>query len=187
MRNCWRSASASFCSRSSRRATRTSGWPCSAYWRVNSSPKPLDAPVMRTHILFGVFISFLSKEGAPVTNAVLSEKVVCVGLFDNEVCICTFRRSFLGLSFQAYFRLLVQGQCRSFEIGEDGGPTFFTESFNRGALSRLPSRREFLNLFSAFGSNRQFHKPAAPAAAHPYQTVSLQRSEISHKRRALHA
>src|SRR5947199_292707 len=64
--------------------------------------------------------------------------------------------------------------------------TFFTESFNRGALSRLPSRREFLNLFSAFGSNCQFHKPAAPTAADPHQTVSLQWPEISHKRRALH-
>src|SRR5437762_4003267 len=85
------------------------------------------------------------------------------------------------------FRLLVQRQRRSFEIGQNGGPTFFTESFDRSALGRLPSRREFLNLFSAFGSNRQFHKPAAPAAADPYQTVSLQRSEISHKRRALHA
>src|SRR5437762_14373427 len=56
MRNCWRSASASFCSRSSRRATRTSGWPCSAYWRANSSPKPLDAPVIRTHELSLVVI-----------------------------------------------------------------------------------------------------------------------------------
>src|SRR5881227_539194 len=103
------------------------------------------------------------------------------------MCICTPRCSFLGLSFQAYSGLLVQRQRRSFEIGENGGPTLFTESFNRSALGRLPSRREFLNLFSAFGSNRQFHKPAAPAAADPYQTVSLQRSEISHKRRALHA
>src|SRR5437016_12720405 len=57
---------------------------------------------MRTHDSFGVFISFLSKEGAPVTKAALSEKVVCVGLFDNDVCICTSRRSFLALLFQAY-------------------------------------------------------------------------------------
>src|SRR6266581_6161764 len=103
------------------------------------------------------------------------------------MCICTPRCSFLGLSFQAYSGLLVQGQRRSFEIGENGGPTLFTESFDCSALGGLPSRREFLNLFSAFGSNRQFHKPAAPAAADPYQTVSLRRSEISHKRRALHA
>src|SRR5438045_7833902 len=102
------------------------------------------------------------------------------------MCICTPRCSFLSLSFQAYSGLLVQGQRRSFEIGENGRPTLFTESFNRGALSGLPSRREFLNLFSAFGRNRQFHKPAAPAAADPYQTVSLQRSQISHKRRAIH-
>jgi hypothetical protein len=69
-----------------------------------------------------------------VTNAVLSEKVVCVGLFDNDVCICTSRRSFLGLLFQAYSGLLVQGQRRSFEIGKDGGPAIFTKSFDCGAL-----------------------------------------------------
>src|SRR5439155_12126359 len=84
------------------------------------------------------------------------------------------------------FRLLVQGQRRSFEIGKDDGPTLFTESFNRGALGGLPSRREFLNLFSAFGSYRHFHKPAAPAAADPHQAVSLQWTEISHKCRAIH-
>src|SRR5437762_1599008 len=102
------------------------------------------------------------------------------------MCICTSRCSFLGLSFQAYSGLLVQGQRRSFEIGENGGPTFFTESFNRGALSGLPSRREFLNLFSAFGRNGQFHQPTTPAAADPHQTVSLQWPEIPHECRALH-
>src|SRR2546426_10800974 len=34
----------------------------SAYWRANSSPKPLDAPVIRTHDLSCAFISFISKE-----------------------------------------------------------------------------------------------------------------------------
>src|SRR5438034_11759373 len=76
------------------------------------------------------------------------------------------------------FRLLVQGQRRSFEIGKDGGPTLFTESFNRGALSGLPSRRDFLNLFSAFGRNCQFYKPATSAAAAPHQTTSRQWPEI---------
>src|SRR5947207_5621124 len=118
---------------------------------------------MRTHDLFGVFISFLSKEGAPVTNAVLSETVVCVGLFDNEVCICTFSLLISWFVVSGIFRLLFQGQRRSFEIGKDGGPTIFTESFNRGALGGLPSRREFLNLLSAFGRNCQFHTIAASA------------------------
>src|SRR5437867_1712939 len=112
--------------------------------------------------------------------------MVCVGLFDNGVCICTSCCSLLDLLFQAYSGLFVQGQRGSFEIGENGGPTLFTESFHCSALGGLPSRRELLNLFSAFGSNRQFHKPAAPTAADPHQTVSLQRSEIPHKRRALH-
>src|SRR5687768_11092428 len=48
---CWRNRSARVSSRSSRRATRTREWPCAAYWRANSAPKPLDAPVMRTHEL----------------------------------------------------------------------------------------------------------------------------------------
>src|SRR5438046_9306252 len=85
------------------------------------------------------------------------------------------------------FRLLVQGQRRSFEIGENGGPTLFTESFNRGALSGLPSRRDFLNLFSAFGRNCQFDKPARRAAADPHHTISLQCPEIWHACRSLHA
>src|SRR5207249_4370804 len=89
------------------------------------------------------------------------------------MCICTPRCSFLGLSFQAYSGLLVQGQRRSFEIGENGGPTLFTESFNRGALSGLPSRRDFLNLFSAFGRNCQFDKPATPAAADTSSSLGM--------------
>src|SRR5205809_8091172 len=103
------------------------------------------------------------------------------------MCIWKPRCSFFGLSFQAYSGLLVQGQRRSFEIGENGGPTLFTESFNRGALSGLPSRRDFLNLFSAFGRNCQFDKPATPAAADPHETISLQWPEISHECRSLHA
>src|SRR5438309_12081241 len=83
--------------------------------------------------------------------------------------------------------LIVHAHRGRLEICQNVGPTLITESFDRSALGGLPSRREFLNLFSAFGSYRQFHKPAAPATADPYQTVSLQRSEISHKRRALHA
>src|SRR5438034_9471657 len=101
--------------------------------------------------------------------------------------MCAYTRFVLVCCERAFRVLFVHGQRGSFEIGQNGGPTLFTESFDRSALGGLPSRREFLNLFSAFGSNRQFHKPAAPAAADPYQTVSLQRSEISHKRRALHA
>src|SRR5437660_11498490 len=87
--------------------------------------------------------------------------VVCLIM----VCICTSRRSLLGLLFQAYSGLLVQGQRRSFEIGENGGPTLFTESFDCRTLGGLPSRREFLHLFSAFRRNRPFHKPAAAAAS----------------------
>jgi hypothetical protein len=83
------------------------------------------------------------------------------------------------------FRLLVQGQRRSFEIGKDGGPTLFTKSFDCGTLCGLPSRPELFHLFPTFGRNYQFHKPAAPAAPDLYQTVTLQGPEIPHERRAI--
>ena len=121
-----------------------------------------------------------------MTNAVLSEKMVCVGLFDNGVCICTHRCSFLGLLFQAYSGLLVQGQRRSFEIGKDGGPAFFTKSFDRGLLCGFPSRREFLDLFSPFSCDCQFNTIAVSAADNLHETVPLQRPEIPQERRALH-
>src|SRR5438309_6363516 len=82
--------------------------------------------------------------------------------------------------------LIVHAHRGRLEICQNVGPTLFTESFDRSALGGLPSRREFLNLSSAFGSNCQFHKPAAPAAADPHQTVSLQWPKIPHECRALH-
>src|SRR4029453_5023543 len=103
----------------------------------------------------------------------------CVKRWSALVCLmvaCVYAqscRSFLGLLFQAYSGLLVQGQRRSLEIGEHGRPTFFTKGFDRGALGGLPSRREFLHLFPTFGGNCQFHKRAAPTAGDLYQTVSL--------------
>src|SRR6266511_2714187 len=102
------------------------------------------------------------------------------------VCICTSCGSFLGLLFQAYSGLLVQGERRSLEIGDHGRPTLFTKSFDRGALGGLPSRRESLHLFPTFGRNCQFHKPAAPTAGDLYQTVSLQWPEIPDERRPVH-
>src|SRR5207248_10938723 len=44
---------------------------------------------MRTHDLSVVFILFLSKEGTPVTNVVLSENMACGGLFDSDVYMHT--------------------------------------------------------------------------------------------------
>src|SRR5438552_8341610 len=96
--------------------------------------------------------------------------MVCVGLFDNGVCICTSCCSLVGLLFQAYSGLLVQGQRRSFEIGENGGPTLFTESFNRGALSGLPSRRDFLNLFrplAVIANSTSRPRPPPPTRTKP--------------------
>src|SRR6266404_7422346 len=94
-------------------------------------------------------------EETPVTNAVLSF---------SDVCIYTFE--FLVIAFMACqgLGLFVQSQRRRFEIREDGGPALFTESFDHGTLGGLPSRGEFLDLFSAFGRNCQFHTVAAPAA-----------------------
>ena len=84
------------------------------------------------------------------------------------------------------FWLLVQGQRCRFEIGKNGGPALFTESFDHGALSGLPRRRQFLNLFTAFGGDREFHTITASAAGSFHETVALQRLEIPHERRPLH-
>src|SRR2546427_488080 len=94
-------------------------------------------------------------EETPVTNAVL---------FFNRVCIYTCELLVIAFKACQYLGLFVQSQRRSFEIREDGGPALFTKSFDCGALGRLPSRREFLNLFSAFGRNCQFHTIAVSAA-----------------------
>ena len=100
---------------------------------------------------------------------------------------CAYTQFQFSLSALRVFRVsFVQGQRGSFEIGENGGPTLFTQSFHRSALGGLPSRREFLHLFSTFRRNCQFDKPAAPTAADPHQTVSLQWTKIPHERRALH-
>src|SRR5207244_13244893 len=134
----------------------------------------------------GCFIVVLYNEALSATSVFLGEKIVFFGLFDDCVCMCTSRCLFLGLLFQAYSGLLVQGQRRSFEIGKDGGPTLFTKSFDCGVLGGLPRRSEFLHLFPTFGRNCQFHKPAAPAAPDIYQTATLQGPEIPHERPAIH-
>jgi hypothetical protein len=77
-------------------------------------------------------------------------------------------------------------QRRRFEIGKNGGPADFAERFDHGTLGGLPGRRQFLNLVSALGSDRKFHAIAASAAAGLHEAVPLQRSEISHKGRAVH-
>src|SRR5438067_1656488 len=94
-------------------------------------------------------------EVTPVTNVALSF---------SEVCIYTCE--FLVIAFMACqgLGLFVQSQRRSFEIREDGGPALFTKSFDCGALGGLPSRRKFLNLFSAFSRNCQLHTIAVSAA-----------------------
>src|SRR5439155_26821230 len=93
-------------------------------------------------------------EETPVTNVVL---------FFSGVCIYTSLFIVYCLQVHPGLGLFVQSQRRSFEIGEDCGPTLFTKSFDCGVLRGLPSRGEFLNLFSAFGCNRQFHTIAVSA------------------------
>src|SRR5438552_11075502 len=94
----------------------------------------------------------------------------------------------LSLSFlkgiQGLF-VFVQSQRRRFKIGENGGPALFTESFDHSTLGGLPSRREFLNLFSAFGCNHEFHTIAASASDGLHETIPLQRLKIPHERRAI--
>src|SRR6266542_2806829 len=71
-------------------------------------------------------------EVTPVTNVVLSFR---------EVCIYTLQRLVYRLYGISGLGLFVQSQRRSFEIGEDGGPTSFTESFDHGTLGGLPGRK----------------------------------------------
>src|SRR5438094_7764128 len=133
-------------------------------------------PAIRASVSHPASISRPIPEETPVTNLIL--------LF-SDVCIYTILK--LVYRVESIPGLFVQGQRGSFEIRKNGGPPFFTESFNRGALSGPPSRREFLHLFSAFRRNCQFDKPSAPAAAHPHQTVPLHWPEIAHECRALHS
>src|SRR5207248_226544 len=114
-------------------------------------------------------------EETPVTNVVL---------FFNVMCIYTSCFEFVALRAFRFF-LFVQGQCGRFEIGENGGPTLFTQSFDCGILGGLPGRRKFLNLISPFGRNRQFHPIAAPAANDLHQTITLQWPKIPQQGRAL--
>ena len=54
-------------------------------------------------------------------------------LFLLSVHIHNWHPFFAFSSFQGHW-IFVQGQRCSFEIGKDGGPTLFTESFDCGAL-----------------------------------------------------
>ena len=79
----------------------------------------------------------------------------------------TRKEAFAGL------RLSIQGQRRGFEIGKNGGPTLFTQRPDCCSLSGLPRRGEFLDLFSAFGRNGQFHAITMPAAEGLYEAIPL--------------
>src|SRR6266513_1169858 len=60
-------------------------------------------------------------EETPVTNVVL---------FFNDVCIYAVWFSFIAFEGIQGCLLFVQSQRRRFEIGENGGPAFLTESFD---------------------------------------------------------
>ena len=108
-------------------------------------------------------------------------------LFVNDMCIYTPKFIVNPLEGDQGFRLFVQCQRRSFEIGKDGGPTPFAESFDDGTLGRSPGRNSFLNFLSALRRNGYFHATAASATGRPDQTIPLQRPQISHERRAVHS
>jgi hypothetical protein len=61
-----------------------------------------------------------------------------------------------------------------------------TKSSYGGALGGPPSWHAFVDFLSAFGGNRQFHPTTPPATRSFHQTIPLQWTEISHKRRAIH-
>src|SRR5881392_1218656 len=100
--------------------------------------------------------------------------------------MCAYTQFSLVCCLRAFRVLFVQGQRGSFEIGQNGGPTLFTESFDRSALGGLPSRREFLNLLSALGCDRKFHTITTSPARSLHETIPLQRPKIPHECRAIH-
>src|SRR5438477_12790702 len=100
----------------------------------------------------------------PVTNAIL---------FFSWVCIYTIWFGFFFEGIQGLF-VFVQGQRRSFEIGKNGGPAFFTESFDRGTLGGLPGRCQLFNLLSTFGRDREFHTIPPSASDGLHKAVPLQ-------------
>jgi hypothetical protein len=61
-----------------------------------------------------------------------------------------------------------------------------TKSFDCSALSGPPGWQAFVDFLSAFGGNRQLHPTTPPATRGLHQTIPLQWSEISHKRRPIH-
>ena len=69
------------------------------------------------------------------------------------VCICTPCRSFFAICCFRILGSLAEGQGHGFEIGKDGGPTPFTQSLDRGALSRPPGWQGFLDFLAAFGGD----------------------------------
>src|SRR5438105_14023069 len=93
---------------------------------------------------------------------------------------------FVACSFQGHLSLFVQGQRCGFEIGKNGGPALFTESFYHSTLSGLPRRRQFLNLLSPFGGDFHFYTLSAPAAGSLHLPLSLQRLAISIECSSIH-
>src|ERR1051325_10211265 len=129
-------------------------------------------PMMMTSFMVMGFVLWL--EGLAVDCARGRPVVESAASFRNV------RRFMLGLNFLIF-------ECGSdlLQIGEERRPALFTQDLNRGALGGFPRRHEFLNLFSAFGGDGEFHPIAAPAAICRYQTIPLQWLKIPHEGRAL--
>src|SRR5438046_4360811 len=93
-------------------------------------PIPDEAPVTSAILLF-------IRSSVPIFMRLPSVVV----LFDNVVCMASFMRmcvyahissSICWLLFQGHLRLFVQSQRRGFQIGKNGRPALFTESFDHG-------------------------------------------------------
>src|SRR6266550_6884686 len=139
--------------------------------RAPARPAKLPPMMMTSFMVMG---SVLWLEGLAVDCAWARPVVESAASFRKV------RRFMLGLDFLIF-------ECGSdlLQIGEEHRPAFFPQDLNRGALGGFPSRHEFLNLFSAFGCNRQIHTIPAPAAICRYQTIPLQWLKIPHEGRAL--
>src|SRR5947207_203762 len=139
---------------------------------------PDEVPV--TNAILLLILSSVPISMRPPFVVVLFNDVVCISAFISSCVYAHFGPSICWLVVSRTLGLFVQSQRCGFQIGEDGGPALFTERFDHGTLSGLPGRRQFLNLLSALGGDREFHTIAASASDGLHETVPLQRTEIPH-------
>ena len=113
----------------------------------------------------------------PVTNVIL---------FFSMVCIYTVSFWFIAFEGIQVFVYLFRANAAVSRSERMADQRFSPRVLTTALWADFQAGVKFLNLFSAFGGDREFHPIAASAADGLHETVPLQRPEIPHERRALH-